>query len=84
MPNIIANKTIYEEFLQSQARPKPLAEAIERILPPNGKKRQQVLKDIKDLAENKLTFGKENASINAAKAVVETLKILYPGRNNFI
>jgi lipid-A-disaccharide synthase len=74
MPNIIADKTIYEEFLQAQAKPKPLAEAVERILPSNGEKRQQVLKDIKDLAENQLTFGKENASINAAKAVIRTLE----------
>ncbi len=74
MPNIIANKTIFEEFLQDQAQPKPMAEAIERILPPNGERRQQVLKDMDDLAKNQLTFGKENASINAAKAVIRTLE----------
>ena len=74
MPNIIANKTIYEEFLQEQAQPQPMADAIDRILPPNGERRQQVLKNINNLAENQLTFGKENASINAAKAVLRTLE----------
>ena len=76
MPNIIADKTIFEEFLQNQAQPIPMAEAIERILPPDGERRQQVLKDMADLAENQLTFGKENASINAAKAVLRTLENL--------
>jgi len=74
MPNIIANKTIYEEFLQSQAKPKLMAKAAERILSPNGERRQQVLKDINDLAEKQLTFGRENASVNAAKAVIRTLE----------
>ncbi len=74
MPNIIANKVIFEEFLQSQARPEPMAKAIERILPPNGERRQQVLNDIHDLAQNQLTYGKENASINAANAIIRTLE----------
>jgi lipid-A-disaccharide synthase len=74
MPNIIANKTIYEEFLQNQ---NPLegkmADAIERILPPDGIRRKEVIEGIKDIAENKLTYSKENASKNAAIAVLKTL-----------
>ncbi|MCP4177346.1 MAG: lipid-A-disaccharide synthase [bacterium] len=75
MPNIIANKTIYEEFLQNQnPLEDKMADALERILPPDGIRRQEVIKDIKDVAENKLTYGKENASKNAALAVLKTIE----------
>ena len=76
MPNIIANRVIFEEFLQSQAKPEPMAKAVERILPPDGERRQKVLNDIYDLAQNQLTYGKENASVNTANAVIRTLKEL--------
>ncbi|HJO95808.1 MAG TPA: lipid-A-disaccharide synthase [Victivallales bacterium] len=74
MPNIISNKLIYEEFLQNQSPLEgKMADAMERILPQNGERRQEVLKEINDIAENKLTYGKENASKNAALAVLRTL-----------
>ena len=76
MPNIIANKHVYEEFLQEEASPENLAKAVEKILPPNGTRRQEVLDEIKNIAENKLTYGKDDASINAANAVIRTLRAI--------
>lgn len=69
MPNIIANKTIYEEFMQHQIAPKRLAAACVRILP-GGERREEVLRDIQTLADTQLTCGKENASAAAAAAVI--------------
>lgn len=77
MPNIIANKMIYEEFLQNQSPLEAkMADAMERILPPDGIRRKEVLEGIKDVAENQLTYGKENASKNAAVAVMKTIDSL--------
>ncbi len=75
MPNIIANKTIYEEFLQKEATPESLAIAVEKILP-NGERRTMVENEIKNLSENMLTFGKTEASKNTAAAVLKTIDAL--------
>ncbi len=72
MPNIIANKTIYEEFQQNNGTPKALAEAIERILP-GGERREYVISELDNLTDNMLTYGKHQASDNAAEAVQRTL-----------
>lgn len=72
MPNIIANKTIYEEYYQYAGTPKVLASAVERILP-GGERREYVISEIKNLTDNMLTFGKHQASDNAAEAVKRTL-----------
>lgn len=71
MPNIIANKVIYEEFQQHTGTPKALAEAIERILP-GGERREYVVSELKNLIDM-LTYGKQQASDNAAEAVKRTL-----------
>jgi len=72
MVNIIANKTVYEELLQSKATPEALAEAIEKILP-GGPRRQEVISEIKYIAENLLTMGKKEASDNVAACVISTV-----------
>lgn len=68
MINIIANKTIYEEFMQDDATAKKLAEAVERVLP-GGTRREFVAKEIDYLTNNLLTYGKNQASDNAAEAI---------------
>ena len=68
MPNIIANKTIYEEFVQNVGTPKVLAEAINRILP-GGERREFVISEIDNITNNMLTLGKCQASDNAAEAI---------------
>ena len=68
MVNIIANKSIYEEFMQDKATPKNLADAVEKILP-EGTRREFVLKEIDYLTKNLLTYGKNQASDNAAEAI---------------
>ena len=72
MVNIIANKTIYEEFMQDKATPKNLAEAVEKILP-GGARREFVLKEIDYLTNNLLTYGKNQASDNAAEAIKKVI-----------
>lgn len=68
MVNIIANKTVYEEFMQDKATPENLAGAVEKILP-GGNRREFVLKEIDYLTKNLLTYGKNQASNNAAEAI---------------
>jgi lipid-A-disaccharide synthase len=48
MPNIIANKKVYEEFLQHQVTPKNLVPAMERILP-GGERREEVLAGMQEV-----------------------------------
>jgi len=62
MPNIIANKKVYEEFLQHQVVPKNLVPAMERILP-GGAERQRV---ITDMQEVRLLLGDDGAARKAA------------------
>lgn len=72
LPNIIADKKIYEEFLQNEVTSINLANAVEKILP-GGSRREKVLRDINDLTTNKLTYGKQDASHNAATAIITTI-----------
>lgn len=72
MVNIIANKTIYEEFMQNDATPEKLAAAVEKILP-GGERREYVLKEIDYLTNNMLTYGKNQASDNAAEAIKKVI-----------
>ena len=76
MPNIIADKIVYEEFLQDNATPENLANVVEKILPPDGSRREEVENEIIDIATNKLTYGKTDASKNAANAVIRTLQTI--------
>ena len=73
MPNIIADKKVYEEFLQHQVTVRNLLPAMERILP-GAPERARVTEDMQ-LVRNLLGDGKERrkASARAAEAVWQTL-----------
>lgn len=70
MTNIIADKTVYEEFLQHQVKAVPLADAMERILP-GGERRREVENDMRSVAEA-LSTGSANASRRAAEICLES------------
>lgn len=74
MPNIIANKKVYEEFLQHQVTPRNLIPAIERILP-GGAERNRVIKDMQEVRTLLGDDGhsRQSASEKAAAAVWKTL-----------
>lgn len=72
MVNIIANKTVYEEFLQKEVEAGTLYEAMKKILP-GGSRREEVLKDIKAVSES-LSSGGRKASANAARECVEFMQ----------
>lgn len=69
MVNIIADKRVYEEFLQFQVCPEMLVPAIEHILP-GGERRAEVEADI-DKVKDMLCCGSDNASVNAARACMK-------------
>ena len=74
MPNIIANKKVYEEYLQHQVKPEILVPAMERILP-GGSERSRV---ICEMQEVRALLGddetqRRTASSKAADAVWRTL-----------
>ena len=69
MTNIIADKNVYEEFLQWQVCPEILVPAIEKILP-GGERRAEVVQDIENV-KNMLCCGSTNASANAAKVCMD-------------
>jgi len=69
MVNIIAYKTVYEEFLQWRVCPKILVPAIEKILP-GGSRREEVVKEIAEV-KNALCCGSDGASVNAARQCMD-------------
>ncbi|MBN2643755.1 MAG: lipid-A-disaccharide synthase [Victivallales bacterium] len=69
MVNIIAYKTVYEEFLQWQVCPAELVPAIEKILP-GGSRREEVEADM-HMVKDMLCCGSDNASVNAARVCLE-------------
>jgi lipid-A-disaccharide synthase len=71
MANIIANKEMFEEFLQHHVNVKELPDALERILP-HGKRRKEVEADMEKMIES-LSDEKVTALDHAAKACVEFL-----------
>ncbi|MBR2357072.1 MAG: lipid-A-disaccharide synthase [Lentisphaeria bacterium] len=73
MPNIIANKKVYEEFLQHQVTARNLVPAMERILP-GAVERQRVTEDML-LVRDLLGDGekRQKASARAAEAVWQAL-----------
>jgi len=71
MVNIIANKEVFEEFLQYEVKSGKLSDALERILP-HGKRRKEVEADMKKMVES-LSDEKITALDHAAKACVEFL-----------
>jgi lipid-A-disaccharide synthase len=71
MVNIIANRCVFEEYLQHQLVPEDLAAAIERILP-DGPKRAEVEAGIASVVDA-LSCGSQNASAKAAKACLQVI-----------
>jgi lipid-A-disaccharide synthase len=71
MANIIANKEVFEEFLQYDVKFRKLSDALERILP-HGKRRKEVEADMKKMVES-LSDENITALDHAAKSCVEFL-----------
>ena len=77
MVNLIADKKVYDEFLQGDVNPVTLTDALEQILP-GGKRREEVEKDIANVVAM-LSGDKEegihiDASRRAAEAVMNTIR----------
>lgn len=71
MPNVIAQKEVYPEFLQGDVNPDKLLPALESILP-GGEKRQDVERGIAEVLEK---LGGRNGSLKrAAEVILETAK----------
>lgn len=64
MVNIIADKQVFEEYLQWKASPKNLAAAVERILP-GGERRKEVEEDMQNVV-NMISGGSDGACRRAA------------------
>ena len=71
MVNIIADKRVYEEFLQGDVNSITLADAVEKILP-DGVRRKEVEKDISDVVKS-LSPKSGNPSKRAAEAVMKVI-----------
>ena len=71
MVNVISDKEVFEEFIQYDANPANLSNALEKILP-HGKRRKEVEEDMKKMVES-LSDEKITALDHAAQACVEFL-----------
>jgi len=71
MVNVIADKEVFEEFLQYDVNAQKLSDALERVLP-HGKRRQEVEEDMKKVVES-LSDENITALDHAARACVEFL-----------
>ena len=69
MPNVLADREIVPEFLQHEARPKPIAYALLRLMTDDAT-RQQMLREF-DAVIAKL--GESGASVKAALAILQEL-----------
>ena len=69
MVNIIADKEVFEEYLQWKASPENLAAAVERILP-DGERRHEVEDEMKEVVRM-LSGGSEGACRKAALSCFE-------------
>lgn len=68
MTNIIADKRVFEEYLQHQVVAPTLVEALERIVP-GGERREEVERDMESVTRS-LTPGSDNACGKAAEVCV--------------
>ena len=71
MPNIILNRKVFEEFLQFQATPQALADAMERILP-GGTRRAEVEAGMAEMTRE-ISGGIAGAAENAARCVLNVI-----------
>ena len=72
MVNIIANKTVFEEFVQFQVTTENLLPAMKKILP-GGERRDYVEQEM-DNVTSALSTGSEIASRNAARVCMEIIE----------
>ncbi len=72
MVNIIADKRVYEEFLQGDVNATTLSASLEKILP-GGERRKEVEQEIKDVIKS-LSPKKESPSRRAAEAIMSVIK----------
>lgn len=72
MVNIIANKTVFEEFLQWHVCNKNLIPAIEKILP-GGSRRQEIENQMNELVDMLSSRGRK-PSLAAAEACIEVIE----------
>ena len=72
MVNIIADKTVFEEFLQHRFAPSKLVPALESILP-GGSRRKEVEEQMAEV-KSMLSPQGENAAVQAAEACFDTVK----------
>lgn len=71
MVNVIADKEVFEEYLQKEVKPEKLASAVERILP-GGEKRDKVELEMKKVVEM-ISGGEKKPSRKAAENVADFL-----------
>jgi lipid-A-disaccharide synthase len=71
MVNLIADKLVYEEFLQEDVNAITLADSVEKILP-GGERRKEVEEDIQNVV-NSLSLKSGNPGKRAAAAVMNVL-----------
>jgi lipid-A-disaccharide synthase len=69
MPNVLADREIVPEFLQHEARPKPIADAVVALLN-DSERRGQMMAEFDQIIEK---LGEAGASEKAAHAILEEL-----------
>src|SRR6266704_47192 len=69
MPNVLANKEVVPEFIQHQARPKAIAQAVLRLLS-NRTARERMISEFDAIVPK---LGEGGASAKAARTIVEEL-----------
>ncbi|UDQ98565.1 lipid-A-disaccharide synthase [Lentisphaerota bacterium WC36G] len=75
MVNIIANKTVFEEFVQHQVTGQALCEALTKIIP-NGVRRAEVEKGMKEVTRLLRSDNNENGISAAERTAQECYKVL--------
>ena len=71
MPNVMANKEIVPEFIQHEANPRRIANALRQLIDEPSARNAMILAFDEIIA----SLGKEGASERAARAIVEELKL---------
>ena len=70
MPNVIAKREVYQEFLQGEVRADILAPALKKILP-GGERREEVENGISEVVEK--LGGRSGSLKRAAEVIIETI-----------
>ena len=71
MPNVIAKKEVYQEFLQGEVKADVLAPALKKILP-GGERRAEVEQGISEVVEK--LGGRSGSLKRAAEVIIRTVK----------